>query len=230
MTAEDTNGLIAKFPTGASDYCRVTIDGTAPPAPVVTSEDFAEATSDGATWARVKFGQSGSVTFFAEGATQFSYSLGGLNVSYVSAVAGRATVNGLRPRHSGPNNLQVYAYDAIGNRSLRTDYLFYLPPSEVADKAGDATGDGKPDLIIVDALGNLRTFPGDIDGNLDASLAASYTNDSKLDPQGHWWNSDTGKAALITKYSDAYPGSTTNTNAMVTIVIPLDWRGVKAFG
>ncbi|MFJ1956186.1 DNRLRE domain-containing protein [Streptomyces microflavus] len=207
VRAEDTAGDVSTFfPAGTSEPCRFTIDASAPPAPDVTSDVFPEATSDGATWSTVKFGGKGPITFSASGATKFSYAFGGLNLKEVTASSGAATVPALEPMHSGPNTLQVYAYDAVGNRSQRTDHHFYVPPRDTADGPGDTGGDGRSDLLIIDASGNLRTFPGDVGGELYGSLASSYTSDGKLNPPGHWYDSATGKAALIAKHSDVYPG------------------------
>ncbi|WP_343238998.1 hypothetical protein [Streptomyces sp. SID9124] len=103
--------------------------------------------------------------------------------------------------------MRVYAFDAVGNRSKEyTDYAFYVPPRDTADAPGDLGGDGRPDLLTINPSGNLRSYPGLPEGELYTSLAAGYTSDGKLDPQGHWYDPATGKAALITHYADAYPG------------------------
>lgn len=206
VRAEDTSNAVSTYFPPGTEPCRLTIDATAPPAPEVTSEVFLEATPDGATWATVKFGETGSVTFSAEGATRFTYSLDGIGSVSVNASGGKATVPDLRPRHSGPTTLRVHAFDAVGNQSQPTDYTFYVPPRDLVDGPGDTGGDGIPDLLVIDAEGKLRTYAGDENGELHAWLHASYTGDRKLNPAGHWWDPDTGKAALITKYSDAYPG------------------------
>jgi len=204
VRAEDTSGALSTwFPPG-SEPCRITIDASAPPAPTVSSTVFLEATDDGATWSTVKYGQTGPVTFEAEEATRFTYSMNGLHPVDVPATSGTATVSALRPRHAGPNTLNVYAYDAAGNRSLRTDYTFYVPPGSTADKPGDVNGDEWPDLLLVNASGNLRNFAGDENGEIYTSITASY-NSSQLNPK-HWHNTTTGSTALITKYGDAYPG------------------------
>ncbi|MFY1697922.1 hypothetical protein [Solwaraspora sp. WMMA2101] len=206
VRSEDTDGEVSTwFPPG-SPLCRVVIDASAPPAPVVVSDDFPAATPDAATWASVKFGQTGAATFTAADAARFSYALGGLETTYVDATAGTATVPALRPRHSGPTTLQVYAYDAAGNRSARTDHTFYVPPRDVADGPGDTGGDGQPDLTVIDADGNLRTYPGDTGGALYESLPASYRAGNQLNPVGHWFDPASGRAALITKHGDAFPG------------------------
>ncbi|GAB3150433.1 VCBS repeat-containing protein [Micromonospora sonneratiae] len=209
VRAEDSSNASALYPPSGSESCRITIDASAPSAPVVESDVFKEATNDGATWATVKFGETGPIAFTSEDATQFSYSLDGVGITYVPATAGTATVPDLRPRHAGPNTLEVYAYDAAGNRSALKTYTFYVPPRDVADGPGDTGGDGVPDLTVIDPSGNLRTFAGDVDGDLYSGLFASYITGNRLNPPGHWYDPASGKAALITKHSDVYPGDGT---------------------
>jgi hypothetical protein len=206
VRAEDSAGAVSTYFPPGTEPCRLTIDASAPPAPDVTSSVFKEATPDGATWATVKFGETGPVTFTAADANKFSYSIEGIDIKEVTASSGTATVPDLKPRHAGPTTLEVYAYDAVGNRSARTDYTFYVPPRDKADGPGDTGGDGIPDLLTINSSGNLRTYPGDVNGELYTSLAASYTTGNTLNPTGHWYDPATGKAALITKHSDAYPG------------------------
>ncbi|KAB1938169.1 VCBS repeat-containing protein [Micromonospora sp. ALFpr18c] len=208
VSAEDAAGASSSFFPPGSEPCRLTIDASAPPAPDVTSDVFKEATPDGATWATVTFGETGPITFAASGATSFTYSFESIGTVSVPATAGTATVPNLAPRHAGPTTLHVYAYDAVGNRSARTDYTFYLPPRSTADGPGDTGGDGIPDLLLVDSSGNLRNYAGDTGGELYAWLVGSYAGD-KLNPTGHWFDPGTGKAALVTKHSDTYPGDGT---------------------
>ena len=47
---------------------------------------------------------------------------------------------------------------AMNIESVRTDYAFYVPPRDEADKPWDTTGDGIPDLLIVDAAGKLMNL------------------------------------------------------------------------
>ncbi|KWV31093.1 FG-GAP-like repeat-containing protein [Micromonospora rifamycinica] len=208
VRAEDTSGTTsAYFPTGA-EPCRLTIDASAPPAPDVSSDVFKEATDDGATWATVKFGQTGKIKFSAAGAARFTYSFGGVGSLSVTATNGVAEVPDLKPRHAGPNTLQVYAHDTAGNRSEPTNYTFFLPPSDQADGPGDTGGDSIPDLLAITIGGELRTYPGDKGGELHESLTSSYAADGTRNPPGHW-TVRAGPAALITKYGDTYPGDGT---------------------
>lgn len=206
VRAEDESGKVSDwFPNGDAP-CRLTVDGQRPGTPEVGSDVWLEATPDGATWSTVKFGGTGPVTFTATDAVKFRYSLGGISPVEVTASAGTATVPALKPRHAGPNTLVVYALDAAGNLSEPKNHTFYVPPRDAADGPGDTGGDGIPDLLSIGADGNLRTYAGDTNGELHSSLTASYTADRQLDPPGHWYDPATGKAALVTKYADVYPG------------------------
>ncbi|MEZ7006369.1 DNRLRE domain-containing protein [Streptomyces sp. AD55] len=207
VRAEDSGGLVSAYHPTSGNRCTVTVDGSAPPPPVITSDDFPEATPDGQTWAHAPFGSTGKVTFASEGAARFEWSVEGLDWTVVTADAGgTATVAALKPPHAGPNWLNVYAYDAIGNKSARSDYAFYVPPRDKADAPGDTGGDGIPDLLIVNEEGNLLNCVGAPGGELYGCLDASYTTDRTLHPPGHWYDPATGKAALITHYQDVYPG------------------------
>ncbi|MET9436670.1 DNRLRE domain-containing protein [Streptomyces sp. NPDC006551] len=215
VRAEDAVGAVSSyFPANTAENCAVTIDGSAPPPPVVDEDTtpFKRATSDGATWASVKFGQSGPITFTSEGAAKFRYGWEGVSYTDVTAVNGSYTVTDLKPPHAGPNWLHVFALDATGNVSARTDYATYVPPRDTADGPGDVGGDGIPDLMIIDANGNFFSYPGAPGGELYAGLTGSYTigADGKpvLAPKAPWWNGT--KAALIAHYQDVFPadGST----------------------
>ncbi|MEU6098675.1 DNRLRE domain-containing protein [Streptomyces sp. NPDC047079] len=206
VRAEDSGGETSAYYPTSGNRCTVTVDGSGPPPPTVDSDDFPEATDDGQTWAKVKFGQTGAVTFTSQGASKFRWSIEGNNPIDVTATNNTATLTALAPAHAGPNTLQVYAYDSIGNASKRTDYTFYVPPRDKADGPMDTGGDNLPDLLIVNSDGNLRNCVGGAGGDLYSCLSASYGADKKADPQGHWYDPATGKAALITHYQDAYPG------------------------
>lgn len=206
VRAEDSGGRVSAYYPTSGNRCTLTVDGSGPPPPTVESDVFPEATPDGQTWATVNFGKTGPVTFTSEGAAKFRWSIEGVNPKDVTATNGTYTLAGFAPTHAGPNWLQVYAYDALGNPSTRTDYNFYVPPRDKADGPFDTGGDGIPDLLIVDADGKLRNCVGGPEGDLYGCLAASYDADKKPDPQGHWYDPATGKAALITHYQDTYPG------------------------
>lgn len=210
VRAVDTENAASTYYPPGTEPCRITVDATAPPQPEIESEDFPRATSDGQTWAKVKFGSTGSVTLTATGATKFRYTIEGLKWLETPATGGTATVS-LAPAHAGPNWLLVHAYDAHGNQSVRTDYAFYVPPRDKADAPWDTGGDGIPDLLIVNASGNLQNCVGAEGGELYGCLGAAYSTDERtaettLNPKDHWFDPATGKAALITHYADAYPG------------------------
>ncbi|MEV4948514.1 hypothetical protein, partial [Streptomyces sp. NPDC053755] len=200
------------FPPNTTEPCRITIDPTAPPQPTVDEETtpFKRATSDGATWASVKFGSTGSITFRSEGAAKFRYGFEGIYYPDVPAVNGAFTDPALKPPHAGPNWLHIFALDSLGNVSARTDYAFYVPPRDAADGPGDVGGDNIADLLVIDANGNLFSYPGSPGGELYAGLTGSYSKGADgnvvMHPKGHWFDAATGKAALIAHHSDAYPG------------------------
>ncbi len=209
VRAEDSGGLSSSyFPANTADNCAVTIDGSAPPPPSVASTEFKRATSDGATWATVKFGSTGSMTFTSPGAAKFRYGWEGVSYVDVPATNGSYTATGLKPLHAGPNWMHVFALDSVGNVSARTDYATYVPPRDAADGPMDVGGDGVPDLMIIDANGNFFSYPGTPGGELYAGLTGSYSigADGKpvLAPKTPWWNGT--KAALISHYQDVYPG------------------------
>ncbi|MDV9187495.1 hypothetical protein R6L23_04540 [Streptomyces sp. SR27] len=218
VRAEDSmtpQGLSSWFPLG-DESCRLTIDTTAPQAPDVESAVFPEATDDGQTWASVKFGGTGAIKFSSPGAAKFRYSFEGVGSTDVAAVGGVATVPNLAPRHAGPNGLQVFALDAVGNISARTDYAFYVRPRDKADGPGDIGGDDFVDLLIIDAGGSLQSLSGIEGGDLYSGMPGSYvlrpdTKDPNIlraeePPPGYWYDATTGKVALISKYADTYPG------------------------
>ncbi|WP_327374176.1 DNRLRE domain-containing protein [Streptomyces sp. NBC_01216] len=217
VRSEDTVGAVSTFFPPGTTPCAITIDGSGPPAPTVDEDTtpFKRATSDGMTWATLKFGKTGPMSFYSEGAAKFSYSFDGLNIKYINAVNGSATATDLTPPHAGPNWLQLYAYDTLGNRSVRGDYLTYVPPKDNADGPHDVGGDGQPDILAINSSGNLFSYSGGPGGDLYGSLAGSYsvaqgTNGKpRLHPAGHWYDPATGQAALIAHYGDVYPGDGT---------------------
>ncbi|MEV6349921.1 DNRLRE domain-containing protein [Actinoplanes sp. NPDC051851] len=206
----DADGHASTFYPPGTDPCRLTVDASAPPAPEITSDVFKEMTPDGATWSTVKFGQTGAVTFYADGAATFAYAFEGVGYSaQLKATGGSLTIADLAPQHAGPTYLTVYAYDSAGNKSPRSDYGFYVPPRDTADAPGDTGGDGIADLLLIDASGNLRNYAGNVDGEIYTWLAASYDSEGTLNPENakHFYSAASGALpALITKYDDAYPG------------------------
>ncbi|WP_280902547.1 DNRLRE domain-containing protein [Streptomyces sp. MAA16] len=205
VRAEDATLQSAYYPT-SGNRCRLTVDGSAPPPPTVDSEKFPEATDDGMTWAQVPFGKTGAVTFTSEGAAKFQYAVDGNDWTDKAATNGAATITALKPPHAGPNMLNVYALDAVGNKSKVTNYAFYVPPQQTADGPGDTNGDDLPDLLVVDASGKLINCAGSVEGELNECLDAAYSTHGPLDQAAHWYDPATKKSALITHYGDAYPG------------------------
>ncbi|MER7035796.1 hypothetical protein ABT334_33095, partial [Streptomyces albidoflavus] len=234
VRSEDTEGAVSTYFPPGDQPCQFTVDASGPPAPDVTSDDFPEATPDGLTWSEKKFGQSGVFTISSPGATKFSWTLTGAGYTEKAATSGTdASGNSvgkltltLSPPSAGPHSMRVYAYDAVGNKSKEpTDYAFYVQPRDTADAPGDLNGDGRADLLTINASGNLRSYPGLPDGELYTSLAAGYTTAGKLNPTGHWYDPGTGKAALISHYADVYPGD--GVAALAVVLWGPAWRTAR---
>ncbi|MFI1979499.1 FG-GAP-like repeat-containing protein [Streptomyces wedmorensis] len=210
-------GLSSWFPLG-DEPCRITVDTTAPLAPEVESTDFPEITDDGQTWSKVKFGGTGTIKFSSVGASKFTYNFEGVSSTSgtVTATNGVATVTNLKPPHAGPNGMQIFAHDAAGNISARTDYAFYVRPRDKADGPGDVGGDDFVDLLIINSAGSLQSLSGIEGGDLYSGMRGSYVLKPDADdpnilraeepPPGYWYDATTGKTALISKYADTYPG------------------------
>ncbi|MFI8827777.1 DNRLRE domain-containing protein [Streptomyces sp. NPDC053431] len=213
-TYPDAGSTSTFFPDG-TEPCQITVDPTAPPQPDITSTVFKEATADGKTWSTVNFGKPGDFTFIASGASKFRYAFEGQG--YVDAptpVNGKVTITNVTPPHAGPVVINVYAYDANGNQSIRGDYAFYLPPRDTADGPMDTGGDNIPDLLVLYPDGKLKNCVGapadpavpGTGGELYSCLEAAYVSaGKKVDPPNHWIDA-AGTPSLIAHYNDVYPG------------------------
>lgn len=130
-----------------------------------------------------------------------------------------ATISDAKPPTAGPNVLYVRVVDGAGNVSEPARYFFYVSPRDEADKAGDFTGDGLPDLMTVTSAGNLALYPSQAysdlskgSGDLDLSMPGAYRENPDKDPNGDdlppYVAAPSGhfKGALITHNGDIYGG------------------------
>jgi len=240
VRAIDASGAASSYyPTKDPAVCRFIYDADAPNEPIVTSPDtdFPAADEDGTIWSAKRFGTTGTFKF-APGVgeddngnevtdadiTQFWWSWN--STSYANHVTVAATksysASTFAPPSAGPNVLYVKAIDSAGNPSLGTKYVFYVTPKDAADKAGDVTGDAKPDLFAITSGGNLMLYPSnDLDtaGDLHMGMYAAHNKGTVLvgsdDYNAYWVQShwvDGGSStvpALIAHGADAYPGDGT---------------------
>jgi hypothetical protein len=217
--------------------CRFVFDSAKPSPPTVTSPHFPDADAkdngfnneaEDSKWSTVKFGTAGSFTFKAAQTDVVKFEYGFNQASYPFSVArtnGAAvttltTVSNAKPPLAGPNVLYVRAVDDAGHVSEPLKYFFYVTPRDQADKPGDFTGDALPDLLVVDANGNLRLYASESTtdltkgtGDLDYSMSGAYKGNPAKDPNGDdglpvyvaapsgYW-----KNTLITHLGDIYGG------------------------
>ncbi|MFF6971102.1 MULTISPECIES: DNRLRE domain-containing protein [Streptomyces] len=224
VKAVDAAGISSTWAPPGVINCGFVYDDTAPASPDVSSTDFAEDDGNGNVWSTVKFGTPGKFTIkpAATGGTgtdkfYWSFNRESFVAERSATVAQGAAGITLSPPNAGPNILYVKAADAAGNMSLTsTRYLHYVSPRDKADAPGDVTGDGTPDLYVVDATGDLRLYPAEANGDLHASLLAAHDNgraieldedeDGKPDYGYHWVDENGNNPALITHNGDFVGG------------------------
>ncbi|QDY80840.1 VCBS repeat-containing protein [Streptomyces qinzhouensis] len=220
VKAVDAAGVSSTWAPPGVINCGFVYDDTAPASPDVTSADFPEDDGNGGKWSEKPFGTAGKFIIKpaatgGAGTDRFYYSFN--RESYIPArsvsVADGAAGIPLSPPNAGPNILYVKAADSAGNMSVTpTRYLHYVTPRDKADAPGDVTGDGTPDLYVIDATGDLRLYPAEPNGDLHSSLMAAHDDgkaieldadeDGKPDYGYHWVDSTGNNPALITHNGD----------------------------
>ncbi|MGW0703753.1 FG-GAP repeat domain-containing protein [Streptomyces sp. NPDC002867] len=209
LTAIDASGAkSAVGPSGTSGYCTFAIDNSVPGSPVIESTDFPIQSDTADVWSKEPFGTAGDFTFkplnSADGVKTYEYSLN--TTLYDKTIAakadGSAQLLDVQPQYAGPNTIYVKAVDAAGNESSGRAYRFYVKPRSTLDKPGDVTGEGYPDLLAVDATGNLRVYPASA-GDVNIHMPGAHANGTLVD-DGYWQDSD--KHALISHTTDWHPG------------------------
>lgn len=155
------NSNPTKFNTDAGSF---TISGT-DPAPNGSSASGVACfrwTNNPAPVTGWRCGDAGTVTADASGTANFNYT----------------------PGTWGTNILYVQSQDNAGNYSQPAAYSFYAPwkPNSLP-VFGDLTGDGKPDVVLPDANGNLRLIRPALDG---ATSAGNISGAAATSPTGNW--------------------------------------------
>ncbi|MEU7116659.1 DNRLRE domain-containing protein [Streptomyces sp. NPDC046182] len=223
----DSMGSASIFgPSGTGLYCQFTVDHTAPNSPVVSSVGnvFPPPGEDKNQWSPVEFGASGDFTFRTDAydgddkivpdasVKQFKYALNTTNHATnppLPSALGYAVTKTLKPPMAGINTLYVWAVDSAGNHSQPAKYEFYVTPRKTLDPPGDVTGDSAPDLLAIDATGNLRSYPAEPAGNVNVHMPGAYNAQGPLDDG--YWTAATGKPpVLLSHATDWYPGDGVN--------------------
>ncbi|MFE0422255.1 DNRLRE domain-containing protein [Streptomyces sp. NPDC058953] len=224
VKAVDHEDVSSTYAPPGTVSCGFVYDSSAPASPDVSSADFPEDDGNGGKWSEKPFGTAGKYIIKpaatgGTGTTKFYWSFN--RESYVeersATVAQGAAGITLNPPNAGPNILYVKATDAAGNRSVTaTKYLHYVTPRDKNDSPGDVTGDGIPDLYVIDATGDLRLYPAEKTGDLHTSLLAAHDDgkaieldeneDGKPDYGYHWVDANGNNPALITHNGDFVGG------------------------
>lgn len=210
VTIDHDGARSPEGPAGTDKPCSFTVDHTQPTKPTIRSDDFPAPGPDGAEWSKNTL-SLGKITVIAGGTNpadirEFQWSLNHPVYDQKAVpAAGQDTVTvDVNPDNAGPNLFYVRIVNKAGNISDPFIYTFYVRPRPGLDGAGDVTGDGKADLLAVDAAGDLRVYPADATGDVDAWMPAA-TDNGKPAPPGYWKDA-TGKSALIAHSTDWYPG------------------------
>ncbi|MBW5481917.1 FG-GAP-like repeat-containing protein [Streptomyces bambusae] len=204
--------------SGGGGWCTFTVDHTAPNPPAVQSAAFPLPGPDGAEWSVSPYGTHGtqgvdsSVQISANSTPvadirEYQWSLNHPvynNVQTPQDAAGNATIN-VFPDNAGPNILYVRTVNKAGNLSTPVTYVFYVRPKAILDAPNDVTGDEREDVLAIDKDGNLRVYPADHIGDIDAWMPAA-TDQGKPAPAGYWKDATTGKSAIISHSTDWLPG------------------------
>ncbi|MFJ8042782.1 LamG-like jellyroll fold domain-containing protein [Kitasatospora sp. NPDC096147] len=194
---------------GAATPCRYRLDTTAPQAPQVSSATHVVSADPAASlpWAD-GVGRYASLTLHspASDAVRYEYTLPGAAPVRVSATAPGAPVTvRVRAERSGPQSVEVQAFDAAGNGSPRVTYRFHVldgegPRALWSLDGPEATAEGGSFPAVLEggaALGGPGHRGGalSLDGTGRASTARAVLDTTRSFSVSAWLRSDGGAGA-----------------------------------
>jgi hypothetical protein len=236
-----------------SATCYFRYDSTPPTAPAITSTAYpangpTTVTADGSGTVTLSaddpLPQSGDQR---SGVTHFNYNINGTSINSGGGGEKQATASPCTPTpcngyqaslsiplsalHWGTNTLWAQTVDSAGNVSQPVHYDFYVQQSAFGaytpGTAGDIDGDNIPDLVTVDAAGNLRLFTN------PEAVSVNPTGNTTDDPlqyggrilisydQAPLWHAGTFSGALV-----AHAGSFTGHNADDLVLVQHGLLGI----
>jgi len=155
---EDSANFSSASAPSSSDSCWFSVDLT-PPTVNSTVTANPPTTAGGAPGTLGVTATDGGTD--PSGVTKILYNMNGTSLTaggsgeQAIASTGSATIP-LTAQSWGTNTVWYSAQDAAGNISTPQSYSFYVaPPAYTPGTAGDLNGDGKPDLAVIDAGGNI---------------------------------------------------------------------------
>ncbi|MFF7245221.1 FG-GAP-like repeat-containing protein [Embleya sp. NPDC008237] len=185
-------------PSGWTDGCVFTVDGTVPTVGEVTSIDFPKnggnKTTDNTGTFYVDAADVDSGVGRVEFALNSTLPVGEAPTATWDEKVGKWRITDLYVSRWGTNTLTVRAVDQAGNRSQSFVYEFYAPGNPNArTELGDINGDTRIDMLAVNDAGDLRMY----DAATDPTTGGRTTSLAAQGPKRTATNAPTWTGALV---------------------------------